>query len=124
MKRLISVILSAFILSAMLFGCNSYKELSSDDAQDKINSNKDIIVVDVRTPEEYAGGHLPNAINIDVNGDKFLEGIQSLDKNGDYIIYCFVGVRSLKAIDIMKAHGFKNVYNLKDGIKNWKGPVE
>jgi rhodanese-related sulfurtransferase len=73
-------------------------------------------VIDVRTPAEYAAGHIDGAINIDVEGAIFNSEIDKLDKNGSYALYCHSGRRSTLAADAMSQAGFTQVTNLKGGI--------
>jgi rhodanese-related sulfurtransferase len=84
------------------------------------------IVLDVRTPAEYASGHLPTAKNIDIEGSGFAAGIAALDKNGTYAVYCRSGNRSGTALTEMAAAGFAHVYDLEGGIGAWQnmgGPL-
>jgi rhodanese-related sulfurtransferase len=84
------------------------------------------IVLDVRTPAEYASGHLPAAKNIDIEGSGFAAGIAALDKNGAYAVYCRSGNRSGTALEQMSAAGFTHVYDLAGGIGAWQsmgGPM-
>ncbi|MDO4792108.1 MAG: rhodanese-like domain-containing protein [Buchananella hordeovulneris] len=69
------------------------------------------VIIDVRTPEEYAAGHLQGAINIDVSGADFATKIAELDPAGSYVVYCRSGRRSGIALDQMKALGFTDVTN-------------
>jgi rhodanese-related sulfurtransferase len=73
-------------------------------------------VIDVRTPAEYAAGHIDGAINIDVEGPTFSSDIEQLDKNGAYALYCHSGRRSAIAADQMSQAGFTKITNLKGGI--------
>jgi len=88
----------------------------------------DAILVDVRTPAEYAKGHIPNAINIDwENPSYFNSNINKLAKNKPVLIYCRSGHRSGLARDAMKKMGFTSIYNLNHGILSWnaaKMPIE
>ncbi|MBJ2329292.1 rhodanese-like domain-containing protein [Schaalia cardiffensis] len=68
-------------------------------------------LIDVRTPEEFADGHLKGATNIDFNGPDFAEKISELDKDGEYTLYCRSGRRSGLALEAMKAAGFTKVTN-------------
>lgn len=76
-------------------------------------------IVDVRTSEEYAEGHIANAMNIDVTADDFESKIESLDKEKPVMVYCKAGGRSAKAAAILKEKGFKNVYDLDGGMIGW-----
>lgn len=68
-------------------------------------------LIDVRTPEEFADGHLKGATNIDFNGPDFADKISELDKDGEYTLYCRSGRRSGLALEAMKAAGFTKVTN-------------
>ena len=80
-------------------------------APDKIEMSKVTLVVDVRTPAEYAAGHLSGAVNVDVEASDFSAKISSFDVNGIYVVYCHSGRRAGIAMDQMVKLGFKNVIN-------------
>jgi rhodanese-related sulfurtransferase len=82
--------------------------------------NDDIILIDIRTIEEFNEGHIENAINMDYYANDFSNQINSLDKEKTYYIYCRSGTRSGNALNIFKNLGFKEVYDLKNGINSWK----
>lgn len=82
---------------------------------------KKTVILDVRTPEEVAEGHLAGAKNIDVQDELFQQNIEHLDKNKTYLLYCRSGKRTAVAGAKMKAAGFKKVYMLDGGITAWKG---
>jgi rhodanese-related sulfurtransferase len=70
------------------------------------------VLIDVRTPEEFAGGHLDGALNIDVQSADFDARITELDPAGTYLIYCRSGNRSAAAIETMEGLGFTNLSDL------------
>ncbi|WP_353810099.1 rhodanese-like domain-containing protein [Agromyces sp. SYSU T00194] len=76
-----------------------------------IDVSADTVVIDVRTPEEYAAGHLDGAVNIDVQSSGFDAAIAELDPEGSYVVYCRSGNRSAAAIDRMEAAGFTDLVN-------------
>ncbi|MBL4861557.1 MAG: rhodanese-like domain-containing protein [Crocinitomicaceae bacterium] len=76
-------------------------------------------VIDVRTPAEYDKGKIGNAPNIDFLNVNFETEIDKFDKNRPTLLYCASGVRSGKALQVMKELGFKEVYNLEGGYRNW-----
>ncbi len=82
-----------------------------------------VTIVDVRTPAEYAEGHLPGAVNIDVSGPAFVGEIAPLDPQGKYAVYCRSGHRSRAAIDAMEGAGFSALIGLEGGIGAWSGEV-
>lgn len=102
MRRLFSLCLG-LALAAALGACGS----SSSGGPLEVTERTTII--DVRTPAEYAEGHLQGAINIDVQSESFVQQIATLPTDGDYIVYCRSGVRSAKAVALMKEAGFTNV---------------
>jgi phage shock protein E len=70
------------------------------------------IFVDVRTPQEYAGGHVKGCLHIDALSRDFDKAIAKLDKEKTYYVYCASGGRSENAVDRMIAMGFKSAYNV------------
>ncbi|MGB3619171.1 MAG: rhodanese-like domain-containing protein [Catalinimonas sp.] len=85
------------------------------------------VLIDVRTPAEYAEGHLPGARLMNVYDDDFEERLGALDRDRTYYVYCKSGVRSGKAADRMVALGFRRVVGLDGGYRAWQRagkPVE
>lgn len=78
------------------------------------------VVLDVRTPQEFASGHLKDAINIDVEAADFATKTAALDKSKSYAIYCRSGNRSGVAMKQLQAAGFTHVYHLAGGIGAWQ----
>lgn len=77
-------------------------------------------MVDVRTPQEYAAGHLPGAVNIDVSSPDFAAQISTLDPSAPYAVYCRSGNRSGTAVAAMAGQGFTNAFHLGGGITAWQ----
>jgi len=86
--------------------------------QNNENSNN-VVIIDVRTPEEFNQEHIQDASNIDFYSDNFKDELNKLDKTGTYVIHCRSGGRSSQALDIMRELGFREVYNM-GGIIQWK----
>ena len=82
-----------------------FEDLYSDEFQEKITETADVIILDVRTIEEFRCGRIPEAINIDVMDRSFLDKVDSLDKSKTYFVYCRSGVRSGQACSFMAAKG-------------------
>ena len=82
--------------------------------------DENFVIIDVRTPEEYAGGHIEKAINLDYYSETFEDELNQLDKDKTYLIYCRSGNRSGKALDVMAEFGFREVYNMLGGIVQWE----
>jgi rhodanese-related sulfurtransferase len=87
---------------------------------DKLRTESKSIVLDVRTPNEYALGHIPDAVNIDWNAKDFTEKVAALDRGHTYLVHCAAGGRSAKACDKMEKLNFKDLYNLEGGMKAWE----
>lgn len=106
------------MLAALFCGCGNkaIKTIGPDDFA-KIMAQKDVRLIDVRTPEEYAEGHLEGAENIDVKAADFAERIK--DINGTVAVYCRGGRRSMTAAVQFAANGC-TVYNLDGGILAWQ----
>jgi len=77
------------------------------------------LLIDVRTPAEFAYERINGSVNINVHSPSFKEDIQALNKSKDYVVYCRTGVRSLFAAKLMSSMGFR-ASNLKGGIEEWK----
>lgn len=97
----------------------TYEDISTDRAQEMID-NEDITIIDVRTPEEYKSGHIPNARLMNINSSDFEQKLEELPKDEPILVYCHSGNRSGKAMRKMEQKGFKAVYNLEGGISDWK----
>ena len=80
---------------------------------------EEVLLIDVRTPEEFEAGHLEKAVNIDFLSEDFLEKTADLDKSKPILIYCRSGNRSGKAAVLLRAEGFKDITDLKVGYKAW-----
>lgn len=101
---------------------NRMSDLSQNDWANALDDHPEAVVLDVRTQEEFDGGHIPKALNIDLRlGPGFLDAINNLDKSKSYYVYCRSGARSAQAVQIMRDLGFSETYNLIGGIQEWKG---
>ncbi|MEE9415051.1 MAG: rhodanese-like domain-containing protein [Acidimicrobiales bacterium] len=83
------------------------------------NPPADLVVLDVRTPEEFAEGHLEGAIMIDFYDDDFADQLAELDPSKSYLLYCRSGNRSGQTTPILKDLGFDDVADLDGGIGTW-----
>ena len=86
---------------------------------EKVSKINGIQLVDVRTPEEYAEGHILNSINIDFLGPNFEFDIKKLDKNSPIIVYCQRGSRSALSALKLRSNSFVKVYDLEGGFYEW-----
>ena len=97
----------------------TFKDVDVAGAKKMIADNSDLVILDVRTPEETAKGMLPNAIEIDFYGDDFEDKISKLDKNKSYLVYCRSGGRSVSASNKMIEKGFTDITNMLGGYNAW-----
>ena len=98
-------------------------DIKAHDVFELINnkSETEFIILDVRSSDEFYEGHIERAKNIDYNSKNFQEKVGNLDKNSKYIVYCHSGMRSSRAVKVMKKLGFTDVQNLSGGIRKWRG---
>lgn len=80
------------------------------------------VLIDVRTPEEYAAGHIPGALNLPLDRLSEMVETQLPDKTQSVITYCLSGIRSEKAAEILRTSGFQDVENI-GGIRDWTGDI-
>ncbi len=117
MRRLLIALFALFALTA----CSSATATSlSPQAFDDLAQTDGVVTLDVRTPAEYESGHLPDAVNIDVEAADFGQRITELDPAATYAVYCRSGNRSKVAMDQMASAGLKNVSDLDGGIVAWQ----
>jgi rhodanese-related sulfurtransferase len=115
------MIRKVFLTILLIFGFSfAYQDLNAKQFYEMMQKEKDVIILDVRTPQEYQEGHINNTINIPVQ----ILG-QQLDKLNNFkdkkiLVYCRSGHRSAIASQTLDRVGFKNVYNLKGGLFEWK----
>ena len=125
MTKKIQKILAALCLALLLAGCTSldsagYTQVSSEKAAQLMADYDDEIVLDVRTPEEYAEAHIPGAINVP-NEEIGEEPIAELpDKDQIILVYCRSGNRSKEAAQELADQGYTNVVEF-GGINDWHG---
>lgn len=87
--------------------------------KEKLSAESGVIVLDVRTPDEASKGIIPGAVIMDFNAPDFKSKIAKLDKTKTYLVYCKVGGRSAKAVNLMASDGIKNVFHLDGGYDAW-----
>jgi rhodanese-related sulfurtransferase/cytochrome oxidase Cu insertion factor (SCO1/SenC/PrrC family) len=95
-----------------------FLSISASDAKELLDSNPNIIILDVRTTDEFNEEHLEGSINIPVL--ELQDRMGELDKNNTILVYCKMGVRSAQAAQILSENGFLNIYDMEDGITAWK----
>lgn len=119
MKKLLFSILAALGLFANAQAQSEVEVLEPQAFIERVKADTSAIILDVRQPEEFAEGHLAQAINLDwLNQTVFINGLAKLNKQKTYYIYCRSGRRSQAAAGKLKAEGFQ-VIDLKGGYLHW-----
>jgi thioredoxin len=122
-KIIFGLIAISFVLGS---GCAQAQKsedktsLSAAEFAQKIKEIPDAPILDVRTPDEFEGGHLENAVNIDWNGSDFKERVAKMDKTSPVFVYCLSGGRSHAAAEYMRRQGFARIYEMKGGMMQWR----
>jgi rhodanese-related sulfurtransferase len=116
-------LIASFAAIILLAGCSSTGSattvnLNVSEFSQKI-TEPGVIILDVRTPEEFVSGHIEGALNIDFNSGNFANEITRLNPSENYAIYCRSGSRSGQAASIMHKAGFHDVSNLNGGVIDW-----
>ncbi len=125
--KLLLPLLAALLIPSMLLAADEKPSAPTTvvkrigvDEYDKLRSNTNVVLLDVRSVAEFEKGRIPGAINMDVNSPRFPEMIGTLDKNKAYLVNCAVGMRSAKACKKLEGAGFKELYDLAPGFDGWK----
>jgi len=108
-----------FLLLSSSINAQTRTEVNSKQASVLIQKDSKLIVLDVRTPEEFKEGHIKGAINIDIRQEDAFSKIDKLNKNAKYLVYCRTNHRSGMAVDHMMQSGFRNVTQMMDGFPGW-----
>lgn len=94
--------------------------LVETEAAEKLLADKKIVVLDVRTADEFAAGHIAGATNLDFRAPDFKAKVAALPKDRVYLVNCAVGGRSARACELMGTLAFPTIYDLKGGIRAWQ----
>jgi rhodanese-related sulfurtransferase len=117
-KKQLLVIGAVIIIAVVYLFLTFYmqpKTLSGEEFMSKYQTTPGAVLIDVRTPEEFADGNLKESINLNLQGESFFSEVSVLNPNKTYFIYCRSGGRSRAAGEIMRQAGL-NVYELEGGL--------
>ena len=115
MKQIFSILFAALIFSA----CTpKYQSLPMDEFEKAIQ-DPDVVIIDTRTPQEYAEGHIAGAVNIDWKAGNFAEEVAVYDKNQTIAVYCIHARRSKLAAECLQELGYKHIIELAEGLEVW-----
>ena len=108
------------VMLASFQGLSAQKiQHKSPEVKEVLKKNKSIVILDVRTPEEFAAGHLKGAKNIDIKQPDAYSKLDKLNTKTTYLVYCRTNHRSGMAVEYMMQKGFKKVYQMMDGFPGW-----
>lgn len=117
--------LTAFVALTLTLGAcagtqtTGHTLVDATEAQELVAADPEVVVLDIRTPEEVAAGAIPGARVFDFYSATFQTDIGQLDRDTAYLVYCRSGNRSAQATQLMKNLGFTDVYELEGGILAW-----
>ncbi|MZR30283.1 rhodanese-like domain-containing protein [Sneathiella litorea] len=97
-----------------------YRIVNPLEADALLKERPDVVVLDVRKPEEFNSGHIKGAINIDYFAADFDDRIAALDPTATYLLHCKSGGRSGNTLPLLRASGITNVHHLEAGFDGWK----
>lgn len=115
-------VICVVLISLISFSGYAQKEapkLSPAKFESRSNKDKKSVILDIRTPEEIAKGHIEGAETADFLSSDFGEKLRGMDKNKKYYVYCRSGKRTVSASEKMKEMGFRKVFVLEGGLNNW-----
>ena len=115
MKKVLLVLLLMVTIVTQVWAAE--KNISSRDAKALLATNMNIYLLDVRTPQEYSQGKLAGSVLIPIG--EFERRIREVPKNKTIVVYCAVGSRSNAVAAFLTQQGYKDVYNMTDGIVGW-----
>lgn len=126
MKKFILILLSMMMLTGCTGGVNptnnTYRQISMDEAVDMMAKETNYIILDVRRLDEFAAGHIPNAINVPNESIGTDEIVELPDKDQLIMVYCRSGRRSKEASEKLVKLGYTNIVEF-GGILDWKGEI-
>ena len=116
------------VLTLAVSGCtqsqnsatDNYQNVDARQAKELIAKDKEMVILDVRTPEEFASGHVAGAVNMNYYDSDFAQQLEKLDTTNTYLIYCASGNRSGKTATLLQDKGFKKIINSDAGFNELK----
>jgi phage shock protein E len=117
-RRILALIASLLLVTGCSSNALGVTNMNVSEFSQKIKE-AGVVTLDVRTPAEFAEGHIEGARLIDFQSGNFESEIAGVDKEATYAVYCRSGNRSGQAVAIMHDEGFHNVYNLEGGVIDW-----
>ena len=117
--KITAIVLAFFVSPIILSQSPGFHDVKVAEFEKLAKAGKGVIL-DVRTPKEYAEGHVNGSVNMNYFDKGFKDQVLKLDKDKPVYVYCHSGGRSSKARNIMRSQGFTTIYNLTGGYAAWK----
>lgn len=132
MRKILALLL-LFLTAFTIAGCSGdpaderkeqakYRRITAEEAQVLMEREQDCLILDVRSPEEYAEGHIPHAINIPIERIGDVPPKELPDRNQTIFVYCSKGVRSMNVSNRLAHMGYKNIVEM-GGLQDWNGEL-
>jgi len=115
MKKLVLAVLMVCTAWSLAFA--AAQDISSREAKVLLEKNKNIFLLDVRTPQENSQARLPGTVLIPIS--EFERRVKEVPRNKTILVYCAVGSRSKPVAEFLAKNGYKEVYNMSDGLVGW-----
>lgn len=126
MKKFLSAVALIVLVAALCAGCGeekiTYRYINQAEGQQMIENNPDVVILDVRTPQEYEVKHIKGAVLLPLDDLRKGDFSKIPDKNATILTYCWTEQRARGASEILVAQGYRNVYEM-GGIFDWKGEL-
>ncbi len=106
--------------TAPIEGKSEVVVVSAEEVRKLLEGDDSVVVLDVRTPAEFAEGHIEGAMNLDFESDQFSDGAAKLDPNVPYLLHCRSGFRSGQSLPILEDLAIKKIYHLDTGFNGWE----
>jgi rhodanese-related sulfurtransferase len=119
MKNLILVAAMLMLTITAVAQTPQARPVNSTDVEALLKKQPKMVILDVRTPDEFKAGHVKDAININIHDTDAYDRLGKLDKKATYLVYCRTKNRSGIAVNYMLQNGFTNVYQMMDGMTGW-----
>lgn len=115
MKKFFLMLLMAVAVASPVWAAG--KDISAREAKALLDRNKNIYLLDVRTPQEYSQGRIAGSVLIPIGESE--RRVREVPKNKTIVVYCAVGSRSRSVAGFLALQGYREVYNMTDGIVGW-----
>ncbi len=122
MKKAVTMLTVLFFVCSIAWA-GGYRVITGDELKEMMNDGRDIVIVDVREPELFREGHIPGAINIPFDG-AHKRILKELSPDDRIVFVCHGGPMGDELAEILVKNGYREVYNLRGGMRRWRGPLE